>query len=79
MATVNDDGFAEAARCRPEARRAGHIARAARFQSQRNNSGQGRQQQVGTRVTWLEYRGPGKVIFETPNRSSRRQSGDHDR
>ena len=38
---------------------------ASRFQSQRNNSGS-RPALVGTRVTWLEYRGPGKVTFATP-------------
>jgi hypothetical protein len=37
---------------------------ASRFQSQRNTS-PNPTAMVGLRVTWLEYRGPGKVTFET--------------
>jgi hypothetical protein len=35
-----------------------------RFLAQRNTSGRG-SAFIGLRVTWLEYRGPGKVTFET--------------
>jgi hypothetical protein len=66
MATVNDDGLPKPRVVAPKPVAQATSPEAARFQSQRNNSGQGRQQQVGTRVTWLEYRGPGKVTFETP-------------
>jgi hypothetical protein len=66
MATVTDDGLPKP-RPAPAAPKpaASQSPEAARFQSQRNSSG-GRQQQVGTRVTWLEYRGPGKVTFDAP-------------
>jgi len=66
MATVKDDGLPKPRVVAPKAIAQPTSPEAARFQSQRNNSGQGRQQQVGTRVTWLEYRGPAKVTFETP-------------
>ena len=66
MATVKDDGLPKPRVVAPRPVAQPTSPEAARFQSQRNNSGQGRQQQVGTRVTWLEYRGPGKVTFETP-------------
>ena len=65
LATVTDDGLPKP-RPAPAPKPAAPPSEANRFQSQRNNSGQGRQQQVGTRVTWLEYRGPGKVTFEAP-------------
>jgi hypothetical protein len=65
MATVTDDGLPKP-RPAPAPKPATPPTEANRFQSQRNSSGPGRQQQVGTRVTWLEYRGPGKVTFETP-------------
>ena len=38
---------------------------ASKFQSQRNSSSP-RVALTGTRVTWLQYRGPAKVTFETP-------------
>jgi hypothetical protein len=63
--TVTDDGLPKP-RPAPAPKPATPQSEANRFQSQRNNSGPGRPQQVGTRVTWLEYRGPGKVTFETP-------------
>jgi len=65
MATVKDDGLPKPRVVAPRPVAQPTSPEAARFQSQRNNSGQGRQQQMGTRVTWLEYRGPGKVTFET--------------
>src|SRR5262245_14504225 len=65
MATVVDDGLPKP-RPVPAPKPAAPPTEQSRFQSQRNNSGGGRQQQVGTRVTWLEYRGPGKVTFEQP-------------
>jgi hypothetical protein len=64
LATVTDDGLPKP-RPAPAPKPAANLTpEQARFQSQRNNSGGGRQQQVGTRVTWLEYRGPGKVTFD---------------
>jgi hypothetical protein len=64
-ATVTDDGLPKP-RPAPTPKPAAPLSPdQARFQSQRNNS-TGRAPQVGTRVTWLEYRGPGKVSFETP-------------
>jgi hypothetical protein len=65
MATVVDDGLPKP-RPAPAPRPAAPPSEANRFQSQRNNSGGGRPQQVGTRVTWMQYRGPGKVTFEPP-------------
>ena len=65
MATVTDDGLPKP-RPAPTPKPAAPLSpEQARFQSQRNNSG-GRPQQAGPRVTWLEYRGPGKVTFESP-------------
>lgn len=63
-ALVTDDGLP---RPRPEAPRPPPVSPAAdqRFQSQRNSSGPNRNALVGLRVTWLEYRGPAKVTFET--------------
>jgi hypothetical protein len=63
-ALVSDDGLP---RPRPEAptRQAGSQTTDARFQSQRNSSTPNRNALVGLRVTWLEYRGPGKVTFES--------------
>jgi hypothetical protein len=65
LATVTDDGLPKP-RPTPAPKPAAPASpEQARFQSQRNNSS-GRPQQVGTRVTWLEYRGPGKVTFDAP-------------
>ena len=63
-AEVTDDGLPKP-RPVPAPKPAAPPTEASRFQSQRNNSNP-RPQIVGTRVTWLEYRGPGKVTFETP-------------
>lgn len=65
-AVVTDDGLPKP-RPAPAPRPAAPAptGEAARFQSQRNSSAP-RQTQVGPRVTWLEYRGPGKVTFEPP-------------
>lgn len=66
MATVTDDGLPKPRPVpAPKPAAAPTSPEQARFQSQRNSSG-GRQQLVGTRVTWLEYRGPGKVTFDSP-------------
>jgi hypothetical protein len=62
MANVVDDGLPKP-RPVPAPRPAPANPEAARFQSQRNSSNV-RQQQVGTRLTWLQYRGPAKVIFD---------------
>lgn len=63
-ATVTDDGLPRPRRVAPPKPPAPQTE-ASRFQSQRNNSNT-RPALVGTRVTWLEYRGPGQVIIETP-------------
>jgi hypothetical protein len=63
IASVTDDGLPKPRPVAPP-KPAATPTEASRFQSQRNNSGQGRPQLVGTRVTWLEYRGPGRVTFE---------------
>jgi hypothetical protein len=64
LATVTDDGLPKP-RPAPAPKPAPNLTpEQARFQSQRNNSGGGRQQQIGTRVTWLQYRGPAKVTFD---------------
>jgi len=63
-ANVTDDGLPKP-RPVPAPKPAAPSTEASRFQSQRNSSTP-RVQLVGTRVTWLEYRGPGKVTFETP-------------
>ena len=65
MATVTDDGLPKPRPVPAPKPAAPTSPEQARFQSQRNSSG-GRTQLVGTRVTWLEYRGPGKVTFESP-------------
>jgi len=63
-ATVTDDGLPKP-RPVPTPKPAAPLSPdQARFQSQRNSAGRARP--VGTRVTWLEYRGPGKVTFEMP-------------
>jgi hypothetical protein len=61
-AMVTDDGLP---RPRPEAPRPVSQTADERFQSQRNSSAPNRNALVGLRVTWLEYRGPAKVTFET--------------
>lgn len=63
-ATVTDDGLPRPRPVVPPKPSAPQTE-ASRFQSQRNTSNP-RPALVGTRVTWLEYRGPGKVTFETP-------------
>ena len=63
-ALVTDDGLPKP-RPVPAPKAAAAPTEASRFQSQRNNSNP-RPVQVGTRVTWLEYRGPGKVTFQAP-------------
>lgn len=63
-ADVTDDGLPKP-RPVPAPKPAAPPTEASRFQSQRNNSNP-RPQIVGSRVTWLEYRGPAKVTFETP-------------
>lgn len=66
MATVTDDGLPKPRPApAPKPAAAPTSPEQSRFQSQRNSSGGGRQQQVGPRVTWLEYRGPGKVTFDS--------------
>jgi hypothetical protein len=68
-AMVTDDGLPkarpEAPKPPPEAPAAVSQATDGRFQSQRNSSAPNRNALVGLRVTWLEYRGPAKVTFET--------------
>jgi hypothetical protein len=63
-ALVTDDGLP---RPRTEVPKPPPVAQTTdqRFQSQRNSSGPNRNALVGLRVTWLEYRGPAKVMFET--------------
>jgi hypothetical protein len=63
-AIVTDDGLP---RPRPEAPSRPPVSQPTdgRFQSQRNSSAPNRTALVGLRVTWLEYRGPAKVTFET--------------
>jgi hypothetical protein len=63
-AMVTDDGLP---RPRPEVPRSPAPTQTAdgKFQSQRNSSAPTRNALVGLRVTWLEYRGPAKVTFET--------------
>jgi hypothetical protein len=63
-AMVTDDGLP---RPRPEAPAPPPVSQptGGRFQSQRNSSAPNRNALVGLRVTWLEYRGPAKVTFET--------------
>jgi hypothetical protein len=63
-ALVTDDGLP---RPRPEAPKPPPVSQTTdqRFQSQRNSSGPNRNALAGLRVTWLEYRGPAKVMFET--------------
>jgi hypothetical protein len=63
-ATVTDDGLPKP---RPVAapKPAPASTEASKFQSQRNSSSP-RVALTGTRVTWLQYRGPAKVTFETP-------------
>src|SRR5439155_6553870 len=58
-AKVTDDGLP---RPRPPAAPR-PSAPSSRFQSQRNTSATNAP--IGLRLTWLEYRGPGKVTFET--------------
>jgi hypothetical protein len=65
LANVTDDGLPKPRPAPPPKPAAAPTSpEQARFQSQRNNSGGGRQQQVGTRVIWQQYRGPAKVNFE---------------
>jgi hypothetical protein len=68
-AMVTDDGLPkprpEAPRPPPEAPTPVSQTTDGRFQSQRNSSTPSRNALVGLRVTWLEYRGPAKVTFET--------------
>jgi hypothetical protein len=63
-AEVTDDGLPKPRPVAPP-KPAAPPTEASRFQSQRNNSGGGRPQLAGPRVTWLEYRGPAKVTFDT--------------
>jgi hypothetical protein len=66
-AMVTDDGLPRprSPRPPPEAPAPGSQTADGRFQSQRNSSAPNRNALVGLRVTWLEYRGPAKVTFET--------------
>lgn len=61
-ATVTDDGLPKPRPVAPP-KPAPAQTEASKFQSQRNSSSP-RVALVGTRVTWLQYRGPGKVTFE---------------
>jgi hypothetical protein len=61
-AMVTDDGLPKP---RPDSRPPPASQPAAgRFQSQRNSSSPNQNAIEGLRVTWLEYRGPGRVTFE---------------
>jgi hypothetical protein len=61
-AFVKDDGLPKPPK--PVAPRAVSTSPDGRFQAQRNSTGGGRGF-AGLRVTWLEYRGPAKVTFQT--------------